>query len=290
MVEDSPEDYIHVLLGQAFWGSHALGRSVLGTRRNIINFNRDILLNYFQRLYQPDRILISAAGNVDHDRFVDIVGPAFASVETGNGLPDRTMPKGLASAAVHPREIEQAHLCLCTNGLSITDPNRYGFSLMNTLLGGNMSSRLFQEIREQRGLAYSVYSFMSSHSDAGMFGAYAGVDPKNVRESLRLIIKEMNRIKQTAVADDELRDAKEFTKGSLLLASESVDNQMVRLAQNEIHFGDQIPLQEVVARIEAVTPDEIRELAARLFQSDQLTLTILGPVDDTEPFNELLVL
>jgi len=161
---------------------------------------------------------------------------------------------------------------------------------MNTILGGNMSSRMFQEVREKRGLAYSVYSFILSHIDTGMFGVYAGVAPDKATESIELILKELRTLKSTPVSASELRGAKEFIKGNLLLASDSVDNQMVRLAQNEIHFNRYVPLEEILDRVESVSADDIIELAQTLFQEDQLVLTLLGPVDEQRNYESILTL
>jgi predicted Zn-dependent peptidase len=267
-----------------------LGQSVLGTRENIVRFDAETIIEFFHRLYQPERIVISASGNLEHDRFVDLVGPAFESVWPGNGFPERLTPTGCSRVDVHYKELEQVHICMGTKGISITDPRRYAFSLINTILGGNMSSRLFQEIRERRGLAYAVYSFISSYVDTGIFGAYAGVDPKNVIETIELILKEMRKLKRRRVDITELHNAKEYTKGGLLLASESVDNQMVRLAQNEIHFGRYVPLHEVVDKIEAVTVDDILDLGESLFQTNQLALTMLGPVNDNKSYENIIIL
>lgn len=288
MVEDSPDEYVHVLSGNNFWGENSLGRSILGSRENILGFSSETIKGFFHRFYQPDRIVISVAGNIQHDRFVDLVAPAFESVQPGNGFPERVTPDGCPLTNLHHRDLEQVHICLGTKGIAITDPRRYAYSLMNTILGGNMSSRLFQEIRERRGLAYAVYSFISSYVDTGMFGAYTGVDPKNAYKSTALILKEIDRLKSSQVSPDELRKAKEFTKGNLLLASESNDNQMVRIAQNDTHFGRFIPLQEVLDKIEAVTADEILELAESLFQPNGFALTMLGPVADKQAFEEIL--
>ena len=172
----------------------------------------------------------------------------------------------------------------------MTDPKRFAFSLLNTLLGGNMSSRLFQKIRERRGLAYSVYSFISAYDDAGMFGAYAACDAKKIKEVVALILEEMHRIKTHPVEGMELKNAKEFLKGGLYLSSESVDNQMVRLAQNEILFNRAIPLGEIIQGIESVTADEIRDLAAELFHSDRLAVTLLGPISTRMNLKGLLSL
>jgi predicted Zn-dependent peptidase len=288
MVEDSPEEYVHVLAGKAYWNDNGLGQSILGTRENIIAFDSEMIKNFFHRNYQPERIIISAAGNLEHDRFLDLVGPAFESVLSGDGFPDRVTPKGRSLVEIHNRDLEQVQLCLVTKGLAITDPQRYAFSLMNTILGGNMSSRLFQEIRERRGLAYAVYSFISSFVDTGMFGAYMGVDPQKAKTAVELILKEIRKLGNIPVDADELNDAKEYTKGNLLLASESVDNQMVRLSQNEIHFGQHIPMKTIIEKIESVTKEEILELASNLFRTNHMALTLLGSAEDKKTFEDLL--
>jgi len=289
MVEDSPEEYVHVLSSRNYWGENPLGRSILGTPENIVRFDAQIIKNFFRRLYQPDRIVISAAGNIDHTRLVNLVGPVFETIQPKNGFPQRIKPQGASVVALNHRNLEQMHICLNTPGISITDPRRFACSLLNTILGGNMSSRLFQEVRERRGLAYSVYSFVSSHVDTGMFGFYMGVDPKRARESVRLVLDEIDRIKQEAADPAELMGAKEYTKGSLLLASESADNQMVRCAQNEIHFENDIALETIIENIEAVTADDLRNLASVLFDRNQMALTLLGPVDDDQQaFEEIL--
>ena len=290
MVEDSPDEYIHVLSGRNFWGDNPLGRSVLGTRENVSGFNAHTLKGFFHKFYQPDRIVISAAGNLEHNRLVDLIGPVFESIRPGNSFPERIAPHGNSRVNLHHRRLEQVHICLGTKGMSITDPRRYAYSLMNTILGGNMSSRLFQEIREKRGLAYSVYSFISSYVDTGVFGAYAGVTSKNARKAIELILKEIAKLKHIRVDPNELKDAKEHTKGSLMLASESNDNQMVRLAQNETHFGRYIPLEEITNNIESVTRNHILNLAENLFQKTGFALTILGPVSHDNDFNDILTL
>ena len=290
MVEDSPDEYIHVLSGRNFWGDNSLGRSVLGTRENVAGFNAHTIKGFFNNFYQPERIVISAAGNLEHNRLVDLIGPVFESIRPGNSFPERITPQGNSMVNLHQRQLEQVHICLGTKGISITDPRRYAYSLMNTILGGNMSSRLFQEIREKRGLAYSVYSFISSYVDTGIFGAYAGLNPKNARKATELILKEIARLKHMRVDPNELQDAKEHTKGSLMLASESNDNQMVRLSQNETHFGRYIPLEEIANNIESVTQDDILHLAESLFQKSRFALTLLGPVADEKIYDEILII
>jgi predicted Zn-dependent peptidase len=279
MVEDSPDEFVHVLSGHNFWGEHPLGRSILGTPENIIRFDAGMLKKFFHRLYQPNRILISAAGNLEHNYLVDLVRTTFETIPTGKNFPRRLAPPDRSVVDFNHRDLEQMHICLSTKGLAITDPRRYAFSLLNTIVGGNMSSRLFQEVRERRGLAYSVYSFISSHVDAGMFGFYMGVDPRRARETILLVLDELVKLKTAPVGKSELNGAMEYTKGSLLLASESADNHMVRNAQNEMHFGSDITLQEIIEKIEAVTVGDILELADELINPSKMTYTLLGPVD-----------
>ena len=288
MVEDTPDEYVHLLAGNGLWGENPLGRSILGTRENILTFNADKIREFFHRLYIPDRIVISAAGNLEHQQMVDLIGPAFEAVLWGDQFPQRFTPESRSLVGLHHRDLEQVHICMVTRGMPITDPRRYACSLMNTILGGNMSSRLFQEIRENRGLAYAVYSFISSHIDTGMVGIYAGVGSDKTHECIELILKELRRLKTTKVEPSELHGAKEYTKGNLLLASESVDNQMARLTQNEIHFGRHVPLKEIVENIESVKAEDIIELAQTLFLDDQLVLTMLGPVSDKASYEKLL--
>ncbi|NNG02214.1 MAG: insulinase family protein [Desulfobacteraceae bacterium] len=276
MTEDNPEEHIHVLSGKNFWGDHPLGQSILGTRENIMGFDADTLKRFFHRFYQPDQIVISVAGNMEHNRVVDLMGPYFESIHAGNGLPDRHKPKGIHEVNVHQRTLEQAHICLMTEGLAIDDPDRFAQSLLNTIVGGNMSSHLFQNIREQRGLAYSIYSFICSHADAGMFGVYTGVESKHIAETLRLILKDLRRMAGIPVSPTELRDAKEFTKGNLYMAAESPDNQMFRMAQNELRFNRHIPMAEIVDKVEKVAADDILRVGQRLFSANEFSLTVLG--------------
>jgi predicted Zn-dependent peptidase len=280
MLEDSPEEYVHVLLEAAYWGDHPLGQNILGTPENLLRFDSARTRDFFHRFCQPGRIVISAAGNLTHERFVDLVAPAFTPLSSAAGGGTRDPAVGNRRIRLVPRDLEQVHIALGTRGLSVSDPARYACALLNTILGGNMSSRLFQEVRERRGLAYSVYSFLSPHQGTGMSGAYAGVQPESVSETLDLMMREMARLKDTPVSAEELRDAKEYAKSAMLMTTESVESQMAALAQNELHFGRHIPVQEVLDRIDAVGADDIAALATALFRSDALALVLLGPVTD----------
>lgn len=290
MVEDNPEEYVHILSSRAYWGDNPLGRSILGTRENILEFSTESIKAFFHRFYQPAHIVIAAAGNITHEQIVDLVSPAFSAIKKGGQFPNRETPAGYPQVNANFRDLEQVHVCLGTRGVSITDPRRYAFSLLNTIFGGNMSSRLFQKIREHHGLAYSVYSYISSYQDTGMFGAYVGLQPDKIRQAVTLIVEEMRMLKNHHVEAGELIDAKNYTKGSLMLAAESVDNQMVRLAQNEINFGYHLPLAEIIDGVNATTVDDISELSAELFREDRLALTTLGPVNESDNFEDLLLI
>ncbi|MBI5588901.1 MAG: insulinase family protein [Deltaproteobacteria bacterium] len=289
MLEDTPDEYVHQLAARSFWGDNPLGRSILGTHDNILQFDSKNIRSFFERLYQPDRIVVTAVGNIEHDRLVDLARPAFEAIQTGNPIPNRGVPQSHFHVGIHPKDLEQVHICLNTPGIPTTDSRRYVLSLMNTILGGNMSSRLFQEIREQRGLAYSVYSFVSSFVDTGMSGAYAGVDPVHAFETVDLVLNTLQGLKDSPVTEDELQHAKEFTKGNLLMASESNENQMARLAQGEFHFGRYTPLKEILDEIDRVTPSDIQMLAEDIFQKNQMTLTLHGPVQEDSQFEQLMM-
>ncbi len=290
MTEDNPDEYVHQLSAKTFWGDNPLGRSILGSRENLLNFDADNIKDFFHRFYQPERIVISAAGDLSHDGLTGLIRRSFESIQPGNGFPERLPPRGHFGIEMQTRSIEQTHFCICAQGLPATEPRRFALSLLNTILGGNMSSRLFQEIREKRGLAYSVYSFINSYLDAGMLGVYAGVDPANIAEAIRVVVSELRKLVSQPVSRTELQAAKEFTKGSLFLASESNDNQMVRLAQGEFNFGYYQSIEQIVENIEQVTTDDIRDLAVDLFQPTSLSLTMLGPAFDMENARDMLKL
>ena len=282
MVEDSPEEWVHTMMGPAFWGKHPLGRSIPGTRQTLKRF--------FKRLYQPDRIVIAVAGNVTHDRLVQMVGPVFASIAPGNGFAPRITPTNGCDMTRKTRDLEQTHICLGMRGLSVTDPRRFAASLLNTILGGNMSSRLFQNIREERGLAYSIYSFLTSYADTGMLGIYTAVAPKDADTCINLIMKQIRNLKKEPVPSEVLHDAKEFIKGNLLMAEESPDNQMVRLAQNEFYFDEYIPMQTVIDNIDAVVVDDLLALANNRWGSGHAALTMLGPGAEQTDLSDNLAL
>jgi predicted Zn-dependent peptidase len=288
LLEDTPDDYVHVLLSRNVWGNHPLGRSILGTRDTVEQFDSDTIKACFSRAYQPERIVITAAGNLQHESFVELSAGAFGIVGKENDFPERIRPAMGWVTTAYPKDLEQVHISLGTEGVHTSDPRRHACVLLNVVLGGNMSSRLFQEIRERRGLAYAVYSYASSYCDSGLMGVYVGVAKANTEEVIRLITREMNRLKEEPVDSAELKNAKEHLKGGLYLATESTDTQMTRLAQNEIIFGRHIPLQEVVDEIEKVTAEDIMALAQDIYKDGAVSMSLLGPVDGNTSYEDLL--
>lgn len=288
MVEDSPEEYALQLLEGGFWGKHSLGRSILGSRKLLSAYTADDLKAFYRRHYRPERIIIAAAGNVEHEQLVSMISPPFEALLPGEPVTPRGAPGHHAPLTVKERSLEQVHVCLGVKGLSVTDPKRYAALLMNTILGGNMSSRLFQHIRERKGLAYSVYSFAAANIGSGMLGIYAGVAPENALESVKLILEDMDRLREQKVSAQELADVSEYIKGNILLAAESTDNQMERLVQNELHFGREITTKETIEQIDAVNRTDILALAQDLFGGLRPALTLLGPGLDPVPFETML--
>jgi predicted Zn-dependent peptidase len=277
MLEDTPEDYLHLLTQTAFFGNHPLGRSILGSPETLERFSTQILKTHISRWYLPEKIIIAAAGSVDHDRLVQLVAPDFGRLEQNSPPAVRQEPKTLANENICGKDLEQSHLCIACKGLCATDPDRYAYYVLNTLLGGNMSSRLFQEVREKRGLAYSVYSFLSCFVDSGMLGIYAAVEPDQTPKTLAVIAKQLQRLREEAPAPKDLESAKQFIKGSLFLSAESTDSQMLRLMQNEVFFGRHVSLDEVAQRVDSVTAKEVQELAWKILDPATTALAILGP-------------
>lgn len=283
MTEDTPDEHIHDLFNQNFWPGASLGRSILGSLETVSSLGRQDIQRYQERHYLPDRIVIAAAGDLEHQAFVDLVGPAFSALPKSSNHHVRSAPRSQNGLSITPKDLEQVHLCLGASFPTALHQERYAAAVFSTLLGGNMSSRLFQEIREKRGLAYSVYSFLSSYMDAGLLGVYAGVGPEHVNETIDLIVAEIRRLCSDPVTEAELAAAKEHLKGSVVLSLESTDNIMTRLAKNEITYTRYISLEEIMRAVEAVTAEDLRRLAETYLHRDSLAMTLLGPVPDREP-------
>ncbi len=285
--EDSPEELVHVLCGSHFWPDHPLGRPILGTAETVSAMTREDILGYLKRSYRPHRLVVAAAGQVEHQRLVDLMAPQLAALAPDPAANGRTAPRANTGWRVVPRDSEQVHVAMAMPGTSAVDQDRFAAALLNTVLGGNMSSRLFQEVREKRGLAYSVYSYLSSHYDTGQFGVYLGVAPERTAEAIKVVRHELQRLVTQPLSDQELSEAQDHLKGSILLSAESPDARMTRLARNEFYFERAVPLEEVTVRIEQVSVQDISRLAAAKLDADRLAGVVLGPVDPEALLPEL---
>ena len=282
MVEDTPDEYIHDLFSQSFWPRHPLGFPILGRLDTISRMNRDKLLKFFREHYLRAKPIIVAAGNLKHENLLRPVKEILEETKTREKRRQSTPPRPHPHLQVKNKKLEQVHLVLGTQGLPATHPQRFAFSILNTILGGGMSSRLFQEIREKRGLAYSVYSFLSSFMDSGMLGVYVGTGDNTLSRVLQLILREMKKLSENSLGPKELRSAKEQLKGNLLLSLESMDSRMGRLAKNQLYYNRFVSTEEIIEGIEKVKAEEVGALARQTFRPESLSLTILGPVTDKD--------
>ena len=277
MVEDAPDDLVHELFAQQFWSHHPLGRPILGTRDTVMSFDSDRLRRYFSRNYTASNLIISAAGNLEHGRLKDLIERGFAQLPGGR-------PPGLADPpAVTPgltqrtKDIEQTHLCVGTPAYPQAHANRHALYVLNAILGGSMSSRLFQHIREERGLAYAVFSTLTTYSDAGMITVYAGCATEKVGEVIDLTLAELRTLRDIPVPAEELTRAKDHLKGSLMLSLENTSSRMSQLARHEIYFGRSFTLDELLAAIDAVSAADVKRVAGDLFKDGNLVATMVGP-------------
>jgi predicted Zn-dependent peptidase len=278
MIEDAPDDYIHDLLAQRMWQGHPLGMPVIGTEESVGALSRETIVAYRNKAYRPEDIIIAAAGRISHDELLSLVAGQFDTVVPVTGGPVASAPEYGKSVLAMEKDLEQVHLCLGTRALAQNHPQRYEAFILNTVLGGSMSSRLFQEVREKQGLAYSIYSYISSHSDTGSLAVYAGASPERLADVIDITLQEMRRLKHEPLPLVELDAAKEQIKGNLLLSLEGSDNRMTKLAKNEIYFGCYQSLREIMEGLDRVTPESIIELSAQLFDDRYFTLVLLGKV------------
>jgi len=283
MVEDTPDDLVMELFTQAFWADHPLGRPILGTRQSVAGFRRQALADYFRAVYHPGNIVISAAGHLEHRRVSELLARHFGALRPGrDGRPGRPPRPTARIVTRSKKELEQVHLCVGATAYPQAHQDRYGSYLLNTVLGGSMSSRLFQNVREKRGLVYSISSGVTSYSDAGSLTVYAGTSLDAVNEVVRLTVEEMRRLKAELIPEPELRRAKDHLKGSLMLSLENTGSRMSYLARQEIYFGRTFGLDETLSQIEAVEAEDVRRIANYLF-GGELALSLLGNLKGYRP-------
>ena len=287
---DNPEYLVHETFFQSFWKNHPLGRSILGSKSTISGFTRDIVTEYYRTVYVPANIVITAAGHMDHGELVALATRYFGSLAPGPAYTPEPPPEATIPFILKPkRSLEQMHLCLGVPAYPIAHPDRYGCYVLSTILGGGMSSRLFQNIREKHGLAYAVFSELNLYRDTGCLAVYAGAAVENTAKVVAMTCDEFRRLRDEPVPADELRRAKDHLKGSLALSLESTSSRMSNLARQELFFGRFFSVDEMVENIDRVTAEQVQRIASDFFRG-HAALTALGRVDEVAVASEDLAL
>jgi len=288
MVEDTPDDVIHDLFAGQIWEGHPLGRPILGSREAVTSYDRQTALSHFTEEYVPPRILISVAGNATHDHVINLFSTGFQGFERGATTRAATPPITRPGVNIVNKTLEQVHLIMGFPGLRHSAPERYALFLLNDVIGGSMSSRLFQEVREREGLVYAIHSGVQAYVDTGVLYVYAATDAQNFSKVLKSTLKVLRELKKTGVTDEELRRAQDHLKGSLMLSLESTSSRMNRLAKHEMHHGTFLSMDAMLAAIDGVRHEEVQTLVTELLDEDRLALTTLGPLDRRNLPRELL--
>jgi predicted Zn-dependent peptidase len=279
MVEDTPDDVVHDLFAAQIWAGHPLGRPILGSREAVSGYGREIVLHHFTEEYVPPRILIAVAGNVTHGQVVDLFGAGFNGFRRDARPRNDTPPATKPGVNIVGKTLEQVHLIMGFPGLNHAAPERYALFVLNDVIGGSMSSRLFQEVRERQGLVYAIHSGVQAYADAGTLYIYAATDPPNFSKMLKSTLKEIRDLKKHGVTEEELRRAKDHLKGSLMLSLESTSSRMNRLAKQEMHHGSFLTIDAMLEAVDRVRHEEVQALVTELLDEDRLALTTLGPLD-----------
>ena len=280
MLEDNPDDHLHDQFHRNFWKGHPLGMPIIGSEENIAGMSRDFLTEYKDQNYLAGDIIITAAGLLEHLPLVDMLAGYVASVRAGNSQKSTFPPLYSKRCGKTDRNLEQLLLCLGTKALPQNHPGRNDALILNTILGGSMSSRLFQEVREKAGLAYSIYSYLTSHSDTGALVISSGTTPEKFPEVVSIIFRELSKLKTEPPSEEELASARTQLKGNILLSLESSDNMMSKLAKNEIYFGRYLPIEQIVAGLSAVTRETMLDLCVDLLDDRFFTMQLLGTMND----------
>ncbi len=291
--EDSPEEYVHDIIDEVVWGTHSVGRAIAGSEETVGGITREQMLSFWKRNYRPERMVIASGGDVQHDHVAEMASRYFATLAPDEG-PDQydraAVVQDGARARVHTKETEQAHLCVALPALPYTSERRYVQGTIEAVLSSGMSSRLFQEIREKRGLVYSVYGYFRPYEDVGQAVIYAGTDLARVDETITAIVDELRKLRDTPVPEEELRRTKELRKGRLLMGLEDSRSVASWVGSQELVYGEIKTPEQVMEEIEAVTAEQVHELSQELFRSDKLNLALIGPYDDEAHFTELLAI
>jgi predicted Zn-dependent peptidase len=281
MEADQPEFVLHETFISNFWKGHGLGKPILGTRDTVKKFEREMLHDFYSRVYSPSNILITAAGNLDHANIVKLISEKFSGLPAREPLPVDTIPKTHAPLILKKKEsLEQVHITMGVPAYRLAHEMRYPLYILNTVLGAGMSSRLFQNIREKQGLAYAVYSELNLFSDTGCFTVYAGTAVETAKKVVESVINEFRALKQDLISEDELRRAKDHLKGSLMLSLESTSSRMSNLARQELYFDRFMTLDEMLENIESVKREDVQRIAQQFFTTDTIALAMLGRLGD----------
>ena len=289
-VNDAPEDLVHDVIDELVWGDQAVGRSIAGSEQTVGAITRDGMVGFWRRNYSPERLVVAAGGDVRHEEVVALTERHFGDLAATE--PDAFDPtvdtQDGARVRLVERETEQAHLCIAMPALPYTTERRYAQSTIEAILSSGMSSRLFQEIREKRGLVYSVYGYFRPYEDVGQGVVYAGTDLERVEETVGAVIGELRKLRDEPVPADELQRTKDLRKGRLLMGLEDSRSVASWIGSQELTYGEIKTPEEVMEKIEAVTVPEVQELSQELFQTDRLSLALVGPYGDPKPFKDLL--
>lgn len=281
MVEDTPDDYIHDLFSKTVWGEKGIGQPVLGKRETIKTFTRTDLINHVRRYYGTADTVVSCAGNFEPDHVMGLLNQHLGGLRRGSE-PKTLHPSSFnKEVAVYQKNLSEVHLCLGVEGISFSSEERYASALLNSILGSSVSSRLFQEIREKKGYAYSIYSFTSSYYDTGYWAVYAGTGKNKIMPVTELIIQEMQGLRDT-LTDIELRRAKDQVKGTLILGMESTSSRMQSIARQQIYYGRHFSQEEIMREVESVTLPQLKSLADRLINKGTMSAVVLGPVKEDQ--------
>jgi predicted Zn-dependent peptidase len=290
MEADSPDYLVHEIFSSNFWKDHPLGKPILGTRETVKRFDRAMIHGFYESVYAPANMVVTAAGNLTHERMVGLVREYFETLPPGDAPPADPVPSTHARIALRNKKaLEQVHLCLGVPSYPLPHEERFACYVLNTLLGGGMSSRLFQNIRERQGLAYAVFSELNPYRDTGCLSIYAGTSIESACKVVKSITNEFRDLKEQRVSDEELRRAKDHLKGSLMLSLESTASRMSNLARQEMYFGHFFSLDELVESIETVTAEDVQRIAQTFFDPKQIALTVLGNLENFKIGREDLV-
>ncbi len=281
MVEDTPSDFVFELFANNIWGDNALGQTVLGKRETIGVFKRDDLINHVNNYYGTENIIISCSGKFDEDKLINRLNEGIGSLKRNSIKKDVFVPGYSGGLKVLTKDLSEAHICIGLKGMPYSSDDRYTMHLLNTILGSGFSSRLFQNVREKKGLVYSIYSYHVSYIDTGIWSVYAGTDKKHVSEVINISVDEVMNL-AGSVTEDELQRAKAQLKGNLILALESTSNKMTNIAKQEIYYGKYFTPDEIIKMVEDVTIDDLRALSNRIVGESPIAVTVYGPVTESD--------